>query len=384
MAIADDGVDVLVDMGDGVEDGGSLADMWGIEHGAPDDGDDQESPGESEEDDGVEATGEDQEDQEAPSDEEGDPEDDDDDDGGPAPKDSASKLFLKLRARDKDLINERSQRAQAQREAKEAREELAQVRQATAVPDDPVEAVRAYASRVLGIDVTAPEFKDQFLGLLTDATIEYLGPDADSYKDFKERREERQRSLAAIRARREMEERIERLEREKTEAVTTATRQQQHAALVTETKAVLADPGSPRPFLMDIPESEGDPVQLVIDEAAAAIRGGHWRLRKGHEDADGRALIGHVADILDAHYRGLAEKLSAHLASNGTKAKPNKQQGAQKTDRTKQTGRGTTGGGGKGRADTRSVSESEEESFAAFMSKPLVRSERGTNRRSSR
>lgn len=239
---------------------------------------------------------------------------------------------------------------------KDAERERDEVRSRT--PDlrsvERIDAVRQVMAHRLGLDPKDPRIKGEMEELISDLMFEYTDEallKGEELRQYQAAKAERQRTKADRDWRRDLESKVERAEREKRQLQVT----QQHQAAMTQVGGILKRDEAKYPFLMDLPESEGNVTQMVAEAAIEAIRSGEFHITTS---ADEEALVAKIAGNLDRHYRGLAARLAPRLAPpQGAPRGKEVQRVAPKSAAGRPKTATGTGGGGRGRPQWEATDE---------------------------
>jgi len=228
-----------------------------------------------------------------------------------APAPTVSRLIRNVRVKERELAAERQARRGDQAELARLRAEVEGIRRGAGDPDDPVDLVRSWAVRRLGLtaeQASDPRVLRALQEAATDLTAEaFEASDADPA--LRERRLARQRQREEAGRFRSYEQRIAAMEAERSRA--------QDEAVVAEVRAdatqYLAANSARTPHLsLAVEAGDVDPVRLLMESAAEMIRSGE--APEPRSKADVGRLYGLVLANAERHYAGLAARLSSRTA----------------------------------------------------------------------
>ena len=232
---------------------------------------------------------------------------------------SVSRLVRNVAVKERELAAERQARRQEQAELNRLRAEVGRLSQRPQDADDPVELLRGWAVRRLGL--TQAQANDpRVLAALQEAAVDltaeaYEQSDADP--SLRERRAARQRRREEAARFGSYEQRIAAMEAERARA--------EEAAVVAEVRSdavqYLSANSARTPHLSAAVEAgDIDPVALLMESAAAMIESGEAPQPRNRAEV-GR-LYGLVLANAERHYAGLAQRLAAKAAPGAPGGKP--------------------------------------------------------------
>jgi hypothetical protein len=284
-----------------------------------------------------------------------------------APAPSMSRLVRSVANKERELARERQERRVEQQELARLRSQL-ESRQGPDDRDDPVELLRDWATRRLGL-TTAQSSDPRVMELLREATTDLTAEAfeaSEGVDGLRQRREERRRRVEEAGRFRSYEQRIGQMEaaRQRAEDEARVAGYKAHAA------QVVAAQSTKTPFLGAAVEAGDVPdlAQAVMATAVEMVRTG--QAPDPTDQTQLSRLYGLIIANMEEHYRGLGERLSARTAakpagrldvrnaggrSSGAAATsgrtPSRAGGGAGGDgRTRAPARSTRGGGGRGAA----------------------------------
>jgi hypothetical protein len=235
----------------------------------------------------------------------------------PAP--AVSRLIRNVRVKERELAAERGARRTEQAELQRLRAEVGRLSAGPQDADDPVDLLRGWAIRRLGL-TEAQAGDPRVLQALQQATVDltaeaFEASDADPA--LRERRIARQRQREEAGRFRSYEQRIAAMEEERAAA--------QEQAVVAEVRAdataYLSANAARTPNLSAAAEAgDVDPIALMMESAAEMIRSG--QAPEPRSKADVGRLYALVLSNAERHYAALADRLSARRAGNVAPAIP--------------------------------------------------------------
>ncbi len=303
---------------------------------------------------------------------------DEEQDEEPARNKGRERLASKLAAKEREVTN-------LNRRLKELEAKVAggnEDRQAEPdLFDDRVSWVRSQLARGMGLRPDHPRVAEELQELIDDAVLRDLSPEMlnDPKNEHLRRQvEERKRNATTRREQAALDRRMAEIERREAEA----SRAQQEAGIRSQLTGYVGSRAAELPYLQANPDA--DPVDLIYQGLMIRWEGGE-DLRSAEA---AQAAVQDITDRLEAHYAGVAERLSEvreRLRSAATDLKSGgaeRQGGAAKTKR--RTG-GTTvtsanGTGGRGAAPTTRATD-DDESFDEFLHRGLSERARTARRR---
>jgi hypothetical protein len=176
-------------------------------------------------------------------------------------------------------------------------------------PDDVVELVQATLMRRLGVkDASDPKLIAAIQELATDLTLEGFRDAADRDESLRARREQRQRERAEARRHAEYQRQIDELRMERLQAQ----RAQEEARGQAMVAQFVGETAADYPYMNAAAGDDFDPAAFIFQAAEEGIASGKLPQPRSVEDV--REVLHRVAGNLEAHYRGLAERISARTA----------------------------------------------------------------------
>lgn len=221
-------------------------------------------------------------------------------------------------------------------------------------PEDVVELVQSTLMRRLGVrDAADPRLLQAIQELATDLTIEGFREAAEADESLRARRDQRTRERQERARQAEHQRQIDELKRERLQDKL----DRETAAGQAMTARFVADTAAEYPYMNAAAGDDFDPAPFIFQAAERGIADG--KLPQPRTPDEVLEVLHRVAGNLEAHYRGLAERISARtggkpgtrLISDGTKKRDGETDGRRASESRRSPAAGNRGRDGRGTRD---------------------------------